>query len=395
MKNKLDLVILCGGRGTRLGKLTTATPKPLLKIKNIKFIERLINFYKKFDIDQIFLLTGYKASQFNIYNNTNVNFIKIKCIAENKPLGTGGAILNLKSKLKKNFLLINGDSFFDYNFPKFIKKFNNTNETCRMLLTNNSNYLYNKKLSNLSLNKRKKIFYKKTSKFMNAGVYLIKPKIFKIFNIKGRCSLENDILPTLIKNKKIVGQIQNEYFVDIGTKKNLKFAKKTLMENLEKRSVILDRDGVINYDNGYVHKWSDFKFRPGVIKALKYLCGKSIKIFIATNQSGIGRSLYSEKIFFKLHKKIKTFLSKHKIFIDDVKYCPHHPKFGNKKFKKHCSCRKPKNGMIKKIINENYLDKKKIIMIGDKKSDKECAKKSNIKFFYVAKNLYKQVKKIY
>ena len=53
MKNKLDLVILCGGRGTRLGKLTTKTPKPLLKIKNIKFIEYLINFYKKFDIDKV------------------------------------------------------------------------------------------------------------------------------------------------------------------------------------------------------------------------------------------------------------------------------------------------------------------------------------------------------
>ncbi len=395
MKNKLDLVILCGGRGTRLGKLTTKTPKPLLKIKNIKFIEYLINFYKKFDIDQVFLLTGYKNSHFKTYNNTNVNFIKINCITEKKPLGTGGAVLNLKSKLKKNFLLINGDSFFNYNFPKFTENFNNTNDICKMLLVNNKNYLSNKKLSRLYINKKGEIFYKKTSNFMNAGIYLIKPKIFKFFNKKGNCSLEDDILPNLIKNKKVVGEIQNGYFVDIGTEENLKFAKKTLLKYSEKSAVILDRDGVINYDYGYVHKWRDLKFRPGVIKALKYLCQKSIKIFIATNQSGIGRGLYSKKTFFEFHKKIKTFLSKKKIFIDDVVYCPHHPKFGNGKYKKNCNCRKPKNGMIKKIINENYLNKKKITMIGDKQSDRDCAKKSNLKFYFAAKNLYKQIKKIY
>jgi NDP-sugar pyrophosphorylase family protein len=64
MKSKLDLVILCGGKGSRLGNITKSTAKPLLKIDNIRFVELLINFYKKFDIDRIFLLTYYKKKQF-------------------------------------------------------------------------------------------------------------------------------------------------------------------------------------------------------------------------------------------------------------------------------------------------------------------------------------------
>jgi D-glycero-D-manno-heptose 1,7-bisphosphate phosphatase len=395
MNSKLDLLILCGGKGSRLGNITKFTPKPLLKIDNTRFVELLINFYKKFDIDRIFLLTCYKKKKFEVYDNSYVNFIKIKCISEKKPLGTGGAIFNLKSILKKNFILINGDSYFDYDYLKFTKNFNTSNEICRMLMVKNTNYFSNKKLFNISLTKNKEIIYKKNSKFMNSGIYLFKKKIFNLLDVKKVVSLENEIFPLLIKNKKLTGQIQNGYFIDIGTKKNLGSAKKNLIKNINKKSIILDRDGVINYDYGYVHKYQNFRFKPGVIMALKYLYKKSIKIFITTNQSGIGRGLYSEKDFIKLHKKIKSFFSKKKIFIDDVKYCPHHPKFAKKEFKKNCNCRKPKNGMIKKIIKENCLDKKKIIMIGDKKSDMLSAKKSNIKFFYAKKNLYKQISKIY
>ena len=132
-----------------------------------------------------------------------------------------------------------------------------------------------------------------------------------------------------------------------------------------------------------------------MIEGLKYLNNKSVKIFVATNQSGIGRGYYKIKDFVKLHKEIKNKLANQRIYIDDVKYCPHHPKFAIKKFKKICLCRKPGNKMIKDIIDENSLNKKNIIMIGDKISDFNCAKKSGIKFFYSEKNFFNQVKKLF
>ena len=100
-----------------------------------------------------------------------------------------------------------------------------------------------------------------------------------------------------------------------------------------------------------------------------------LKFFIITNQSGIGRKIFSEKDFLLLQKKIKIFLLKKNIFIDDVKYCPHHPKFGIGKYRISCNCRKPNNQMIKDLIKDWSINIQKSIMIGDKKSDQLAANK--------------------
>lgn len=156
----------------------------------------------------------------------------------------------------------------------------------------------------------------------------------------------------------------------------------------------MDRDGVINYDYGYVHKYKNFHWRPGVIQALKLLNKKNFYIFIITNQSGIGRGYYSIDDFYLLHQKLTQFLLKKKIFIDHIKFCPHHPVHGRGIYKKKCNCRKPGNKMIEQLKENWLIDIDKSFMIGDKSSDQKAAKKSKIKFFYAEKNLYNQVKNI-
>ena len=93
-----------------------------------------------------------------------------------------------------------------------------------------------------------------------------------------------------------------------------------------KPAAFLDRDGVINYDYGYIHKYKDFKLRPGVIRGLRYLKKNKFKIFIVTNQSGIARGLFTEKDLKLLHKKFRKDLLIKKIKIDEIKYSPYHPK---------------------------------------------------------------------
>ena len=91
---------------------------------------------------------------------------------------------------------------------------------------------------------------------MNGGIYFFKKKIFKLIKNK-KTSLENDILPNLIKNKKISGIKTKNFFLDIGTPENFKKAKKIISKKFIKRAAFLDRDGVINFDKGYVHKIKD------------------------------------------------------------------------------------------------------------------------------------------
>ena len=119
-----------------------------------------------------------------------------------------------------------------------------------------------------------------------------------------------------------------------------------------KPAAFLDRDGVINYDYGYIHKYKDFKLRPGVIRGLRYLKKNKFKIFIVTNQSGIARGLFTEKDLKLLHKKFRKDLLIKKIKIDEIKYSPYHPKGIIKKFAKNHKTRKPENLMIKQLLKK-------------------------------------------
>jgi len=226
---------------------------------------------------------------------------------------------------------------------------------------------------------------------MNGGVYFFKKKILKIIP-KKKCSLENDILPKLIKNKRVNGKIFKDFFLDIGTEKYYKKTSNLLIKNLKKPAAFLDRDGVINYDYGYVHSKKKFKFKYGVLKGLKYLTKKKYYLFIVTNQAGIGKRIFSLKQFIELHRELKDDFIKHKIYINDVKYSPFHIDAKIQKFKKKSGFRKPGNLMIKEILKNWDIMKKKSFMIGDKISDEICAKKSGLYFEFAKDNFYNQIK---
>ena len=159
-------------------------------------------------------------------------------------------------------------------------------------------------------------------------------------------------------------------------------------------AIFFDRDGVLNKDSGFVYKYSKFKWLPGSIKSRSFLTQRGYFIFIITNQSGIGRGIFSKKEYYILNKKINKFLITKTIKITRIYYCPHHPIYGLGKYKKKCKCRKPDNLLVRKAFKQYHIDRKNSFFIGDKLSDKMCAKKSKLKFFYRKKNLFQQIKKV-
>lgn len=138
------------------------------------------------------------------------------------------------------------------------------------------------------------------------------------------------------------------------------------------KAVFLDRDGVINVDKKFVYKIYDFEFIDGVFDALKYLSNKNFSLFIVTNQSGIGRKLYSTKDFEKLNTWMLNKFLDQKIVINEVQFCYHHPD-------ENCDCRKPKTGMIDQILKKNNIDLNQSWLVGDKDIDIELAINSKIK----------------
>ena len=161
---------------------------------------------------------------------------------------------------------------------------------------------------------------------------------------------------------------------------------------LKSKALFLDRDGVINKNFGYVFSTKNFIWLKHVKKAIKYAYDNKYKIIIITNQSGIARGLYSENDVINLHKIINKELKILNCMIHDFFYCPYHPKFGNKKYRKNSFLRKPNPGMILKAAKKWNIDINKSLMIGDSKSDLIAAKRSNLRFVKKKYNLLREIK---
>jgi len=132
--------------------------------------------------------------------------------------------------------------------------------------------------------------------------------------------------------------------------------------------IFLDRDGTIIKDDGFTHKIKDLAFISNAIEGLIKMRNLGYQLNIVTNQSGVGRGIFSETDYFSFNNYFIDKLSANGIEIDHVFQCFHTPE-------NNCHCRKPNTGMVDNFIKENKLDLNNSFTIGDKKSDIEFGKK--------------------
>lgn len=149
------------------------------------------------------------------------------------------------------------------------------------------------------------------------------------------------------------------------------------------KAVFLDRDGVINVDRGYVCRWEDFEFIPGVVDAMLRLSESGFILIIVTNQSGIARGFYTKADYFELTEKYLTELKKFGVNIAASYFCPHHSQGIIPEYSINCSCRKPKPGMLLRAQREFSLDMARSIMIGDRFRDVEAAVRAGVGSCYL------------
>ncbi len=224
-------MILVGGKGKRLGKLTKNTPKPLLKIKKNVFLDYLIDYIFKniININKIYFIAGYLGNEIKKKYSMTKNSNYYKFLIEKKIEGTGRAIFKFKKYFQSNdTIILNGDTLFKINFKKFINFSLSSKKKIIIALAENKNYKSNSKLANLRLIEDS-IYFSNKKNLMNGGIYFIKKNY--LVNLKKEMkSFENDFLSKLIKKQLISGIKFNGKFIDIGTPKNLNFAKKNFLK---------------------------------------------------------------------------------------------------------------------------------------------------------------------
>lgn len=139
------------------------------------------------------------------------------------------------------------------------------------------------------------------------------------------------------------------------------------MLNTKNKIVLLDRDGVINQDSdAYIKSADEWHAIPGSLEAMAQLCQAGYRLFVVTNQSGLGRGLFTEVELTAMHDKMRHQLSKLGGHITDIVYCPHHPD-------EKCLCRKPGTALLETLQTRHGLNFDQIPFVGDTTKDLECA----------------------
>lgn len=155
--------------------------------------------------------------------------------------------------------------------------------------------------------------------------------------------------------------------------------EQTNLFDIPRKAVFLDRDGVLNYDSGYVHDKDHWEWIPGAISSIKQMNDNGWLVFVVTNQAGIARGMYSERDVRALHSWVSKQLAANGAHVDAFSYCPHHPDAKIEKYRKICKCRKPEPGMIMDILKKWNVNLKDSFLVGDKESDILAGKAAGLK----------------
>lgn len=148
-------------------------------------------------------------------------------------------------------------------------------------------------------------------------------------------------------------------------------------------AAFIDRDGVINIDRGYVARIQDFEFVIGVFKGAALLQRLGFALVVVTNQSGIGRGLYTESDFLALNRWMIEEFEQRSVQIDGVFFCPHHPTDALGSYRRECDCRKPAAGLLLRAARELNLDLRRSAMFGDRTSDLQAAAAAGVPLRYL------------
>lgn len=398
----MKAVIIAGGKGKRLGKITKKLPKPLVKIGDKPVLEHQIELLVKNGFKEVWLLIGYKGEMIRSYFGNGKKWnIKIRYSQEDRPLGTAGAVKSISEKLSTSFLVLYGDVMINCDIKRFIRfhrRYGRSSLATIVVHPNNHPLesdlveIKNSRVVNIYPKPHPPDFWQHN--LVSAAVYILSPKIFSFIPANKEIDFGRDVFLQLLKKKKqIVAYNTWEYFRDMGQQSRLKTVRQDYKLGIyqrlnfqkKQRAIFLDRDGVINEEVNELTDINNLKIYPFSYSAVKKINQSGFHAIVITNQPMIAKGKLTENQLDKIHCKLETLLGKRGARIDAIYYCPHHPERGwngeIEGLKIKCKCRKPNIGLIKRAVKNFNIDLDGSYFIGDSiHYDYQVSKKAKIKF---------------
>ncbi|QAY95431.1 hypothetical protein CWB41_06530 [Methylovirgula ligni] len=373
MRAPEQCVILVGGLGTRLGALTANMPKPLLAVAGRPFLEYLLLEAARFGFKRVLLLAGYRADQVAYYlagsDIAERLRLQIDLLVEEKPAGTGGALWQARELLDEHFYLLNGDSWFNFNWLSLMTVEGSDRAVATLglrPLADASRYGV-VETDDGAVRRFRDRPEQAGPGDVNSGVYLVSREI--VAALRPQCSLERDVLPALAEAGQLRAFRASGGFIDIGVPEDFSRAQTLLPNWRERPAAFLDRDGTLNEDRHYVHRIADFHWLPGAVEAIRLLNDAGFYVFVVTNQAGVAHGFYREEDVESLHAWIQGELRNRGAHIDDFRYCAFHPEATVEAYRGEHTWRKPGPGMLRDLITHWPVDLAGSFMAGDKDID--------------------------
>ena len=224
----MQIVVLCGGKATRLYPLTKKIPKSMIRFEGKPFLEQQLDLLKKNRIFDVVLCVGYKAEQIKKYFGDGKNFgVEIKYSSDKKRLlGTGGALKKAENLLEDSFLVMWGDSYLPFNFQKAIKFFKKSNKPGMMIVFKNLNKYEpsNVEVKNNLVKSYSKKRKTKKMKYIDYGISIYRKEVLKYLPRNQVCDLTK-LQQVLIKKRQLLAYPAEKRFYQIGSPDGLEELK--------------------------------------------------------------------------------------------------------------------------------------------------------------------------
>lgn len=392
----MKTVIMAGGKGTRISSIASDIPKPMIPIDGMPVLEREIESLREQGFTDIIITVSHLGHIImNYFGNGSKNSpitgkpfgVNIEYFYEKEPLGSAGALFQMKDKLTEDFLLLNADSIFDVDFNRFVA-YHKSHGGLVTLFTHPNSHPYDSGLiisdekgtvkKWLAKEEDRPLYYKNR---VNAGLHILSPKVLDMEVTTQKVDLDRQILKPLSGTGQMFIYDSPEYVKDMGTPDRYYMVEKNFedgiveMKNLrnKQKAVFLDRDGTINKYNGFVKNPDELELIPGVASAIKRLNEEGYLVIVVTNQPVIARGDTTVEGLTEIHNKMETLLGNEGAYVDAIYYCPHHPHKGYEgevpELKIVCNCRKPAPGMLLQAAHDFNIDLSESYMIGDSEND--------------------------
>lgn len=381
----MKIVIMAGGKGTRIASVQADVPKPMIQIADKPILLHQVEALRAQGYTDYIFCIGHLGHVVEEYFGDGKQFgVHISYIREETPLGTAGALYYMKDALKEeeDFLLINGDILFDIDVDRFYRYHKEKGGEVT-LLTHPNSHPYDSGIIACDENgcvtrwlhkEDERLYYQNR---VNAGLHFMNTRVLDKFTEPAKRDLDRDILKPMISEGTLFAYDSPEYVKDMGTPDRLEAAKHDLESGLVsgknlkhlQKAVFLDRDGTLNQEVGFLRSVDELTLIDGVTDAVRKINESGYLAIVVTNQPVIARGEVTFETLREIHNKLETLLGMEGAYIDGLYFCPHHPNKGFEgevaEYKIPCECRKPKPGMLLKAASDFRIDLSASYMIGD------------------------------